>query len=309
MAISVFGRNRYADPEARLISDKLFYVIMSATLLFGFAVNAAEVFFLADWIAGWNPVMFFIVYLVMAVAGILINAFSRNPAVSFIGYCLVVLPIGAMLALVVPSYAFGVVRSAFAVTTLLAVVFGLLAVLYPTLSGAELAVAARLLQWQAAGIVPVVVMQLLCSSLQAMDGGGKVMRIMLVAAIVKQALQAVLIPRVGVVGAPVAQCAMYFVAATAAAFVYRKRTGSAFIARKTFAKTALAGVIMVIAEKAVTLADISPWAKLAAAAVTAIAAYIGVLLAVCALKPRFRRENNTNEETRRHCRDARHIDD
>lgn len=185
----------------------------------------------------------------------------------------------------------------------------LLAVLYPTLSGAELAVAARLLQWQAAGIVPVVVMQLLCSSLQAMDGGGKVMRIMLVAAIVKQALQAVLIPRVGVVGAPVAQCAMYFVAATAAAFVYRKRTGSAFIARKTFAKTALAGVIMVIAEKAVTLADISPWAKLAAAAVTAIAAYSGVLLAVGALKPRFRRENNTNEETRRHCRDARHIDD
>lgn len=131
MAISVFGRNRYADPEARLISDKLFYVIMSATLLFGFAVNAAEVFFLADWIAGWNPVVFFIVYLVMAVAGILINAFSRNPAVSFIGYCLVVLPIGAMLALVVPSYAFDVVRSAFAVTTLLAVVFGLLAVLYP----------------------------------------------------------------------------------------------------------------------------------------------------------------------------------
>ena len=131
MAISVFGRNRYADPEARLISDKLFYVIMSATLLFGFAVNAAEVFFLADRIAGWNPVVFFIVYLVMAVAGILINAFSRNPAVSFIGYCLVVLPIGAMLALVVPSYAFGVVRSAFAVTTLLAVVFGLLAVLYP----------------------------------------------------------------------------------------------------------------------------------------------------------------------------------
>ena len=131
MAISVFGRNRYADPEARLISDKLFYVVMSATLLFGFAVNAAEVFFLADWIAGWNPVVFFIVYLVMAVAGILINAFSRNPAVSFIGYCLVVLPIGAMLALVVPSYAFDVVRSAFAVTTLLAVVFGLLAVLYP----------------------------------------------------------------------------------------------------------------------------------------------------------------------------------
>ena len=66
---------------------------------------------------------------------------------------------------------------------------------------------------------------------------------------------------------------------------------------------------MVIAEKAVTLADISPWAKLAAAAVTAIAAYSGVLLAVGALKPRFRRENNTNEETRRHCRDARHIDD
>lgn len=138
MATSIFGKDRYLQSDGEIISDKKFYLIVSAVLLFGFAVNVFEVLFLADYIfafvsSGANIVWFYVIYFVAAVAGICINAFSRKPALSFAGYCLVVLPVGAVLALAVPQYSFGVVRSAFVVTALLAAVFGLLAVLYPNL--------------------------------------------------------------------------------------------------------------------------------------------------------------------------------
>ena len=137
MAFNAFRRNRFANIQgAKIISDKAFYLVIAAVLFFGFAVNAVEVFFFAeaifDFVAtGANLVWFFVGYVVMGLVGICINVFSRNPAISFLGYCLVVLPIGAILALVVPSYSFGVVRSAFFVTVILSAVFGLFAILYP----------------------------------------------------------------------------------------------------------------------------------------------------------------------------------
>ena len=137
------------------------------------------------------------------------------------------------------------------------------------------------------------------------------MRCLLCAAVVKQALQAALILRVGVVGAPIAQTAMYAVAVALAALAYRTETGRAFIDLTTIAKTALAGVIMVAAEAAVSLADLGTWAKLATAAATGIAAYGGVLALVGAVDlGALSRENITDEEQRKaHCRRARHIDD
>lgn len=131
MALSVFKNKNQGGQPARVISDRAYYLIIAATLFFGFAVNAAEVWFLSDYFITWNPTVFFIVYFVSAVAGILLNAFSRNPVLSFIGYCLVILPLGAALTLVVPYYSFNVVRSAFLVTALLTGAFILLAILYP----------------------------------------------------------------------------------------------------------------------------------------------------------------------------------
>lgn len=137
MATSIFNKDRFNNIQnAKIISDKAFYLVVAAVLFFGFAVNALEVFFLADIIfdfvnTGANIIWFYVIYFVLAIAGVCINAFSRKPPLSFIGYCLVVMPIGAVLALAVPEYSFGVVRSAFLVTALLTAVFGLLAVLYP----------------------------------------------------------------------------------------------------------------------------------------------------------------------------------
>ena len=59
------------------------------------------------------------------------NVFSQNPAISFIGYLLVVAPIGMALSLVVPATNISVVRSAVLATLLLSAIFLILAIAYP----------------------------------------------------------------------------------------------------------------------------------------------------------------------------------
>lgn len=131
MALS-FSNKRYEDVgDAKILSDRTFYFVMALTLMFGFGVNALEVWLLAEYFAGWNVWVFFIVYLVMAIGGVCLNIFSRNPVLSFLGYCMVVLPVGAALSLTVPAYLFATVQSAFTVTLLLAAAFALMAVLWP----------------------------------------------------------------------------------------------------------------------------------------------------------------------------------
>ncbi|MBO5328258.1 MAG: US12 family protein [Clostridia bacterium] len=115
----------------RIISDKTYYLTIAATLFFGFLINAIEVIFFADQIRQINPVVFFIIYFVGALGGVLLNVFSTKPALSFIGYLLVVLPLGMLLSLIVPQASFSAVRSAFLVTTFLTVIFGVLAIVYP----------------------------------------------------------------------------------------------------------------------------------------------------------------------------------
>lgn len=128
---NVFSKDRYNDPDGKVVTDKTFYLVMSATLLFGFLVNALEVAFMTEIFLSWNPVVFFIVYAVMAFSGVLINAFSRNPIVSFIGYCLVILPLGALLSIVVPAYSSSTVLSAFIATSLITAAMTLFAAIKP----------------------------------------------------------------------------------------------------------------------------------------------------------------------------------
>lgn len=125
-----FSQRRFSA-EGRIISDRAFYLAIGGFLLFGFLINALEVIFLADFFAGWNPLVFVIVYFVMALSGCIINLVSRNPALNFVGYCLVVLPLGAVLAIALPAYSMQTVTSAFLVATFLALFMIIIALVYP----------------------------------------------------------------------------------------------------------------------------------------------------------------------------------
>ncbi|MBE7089000.1 MAG: hypothetical protein E7370_05775 [Clostridiales bacterium] len=128
MALNV---NRKVLPDVKYLSDKAFYAVIGATLLLGFAINAIEVTFFAQYFATWNPMVFFIVYFVSAIVGVCLNVFSQKPAISFIGYLLVVAPIGMALSLVVPATSIAIVRSAVLATVLLSAIFIILAIAYP----------------------------------------------------------------------------------------------------------------------------------------------------------------------------------
>ena len=117
--------------EGRALSDGVFYLLIGAALLFGFFVNALEVMFLTDFFLSWNPTVFLIVYLVMVIVGCIMSVWSRNPVISFIGYCMVVLPLGAVLSIYLPAFTYKTITSAFLVTTFLSLFMIILALVYP----------------------------------------------------------------------------------------------------------------------------------------------------------------------------------
>lgn len=130
MSHSIF-KKRY-ESEGKIISDRTFYLVLAATLFFGFAVNVLEVTVMTEFILTWNPLVFFITYIFMLFAGVLINIVSRNPVVSFIGYCMVVLPLGALLSITLPAYAPTTVLSAFGATALVSAAMIILAIVRPS---------------------------------------------------------------------------------------------------------------------------------------------------------------------------------
>lgn len=86
------------------LSNRQYNVTIGLLLLWGFVVNAVMCIFFADVFMAINPIALLIGYFVAAVAGICMSRFSNNPVVSFIGYNLVVLPIGAVLSVVLQGY-------------------------------------------------------------------------------------------------------------------------------------------------------------------------------------------------------------
>lgn len=125
------GFNIKYGNEGLALSDRTFYLSIGLFLLLGFGVNALEVVFLAEFFASWNALAFLIVYMVMVIVGCIMSVVSRNPVLNFIGYCMVVLPIGAVLSLYLPAQAHGTIVSAFMVTTFLSLFMIIFALVYP----------------------------------------------------------------------------------------------------------------------------------------------------------------------------------
>ena len=96
---SVFSRT---SSSGKLLSPAVYNLMIGVTLLWGFLAN----FFIvksvpAESIMAFGHIPFFIGVLVCALAGAWIFNRSDNPAVSFFGYNLVVLPFGLLLNVVI----------------------------------------------------------------------------------------------------------------------------------------------------------------------------------------------------------------
>lgn len=137
-SLSVFS----ARKEERLnsgvgdqISVRRFNAVMLLTLLWGFLVNTVMVYYFAipimRLLSGVSPLWIFIGYFVLAIAGIAISARSTNPWISFLGYNLLVLPIGVLLCLILPGIPVAIVTKALLLTGIVTATMTLLGLVAP----------------------------------------------------------------------------------------------------------------------------------------------------------------------------------
>lgn len=105
------------------LSSRAYNLVLGGTLAWGFLVNAVICLFFSEEVFSLPAPVLLIGYLICAVVGVTMSARSKSPAVSFIGYNLVVLPLGAVLTVLVSAYDADVVLLTVLITS--AVVLGI----------------------------------------------------------------------------------------------------------------------------------------------------------------------------------------
>lgn len=128
---------RLESGEADRLSARTYNLALTGLLAYGLLLNAVIVYYFAyplmNALQGVSPWLLLVGYLVPTFLGIFLAAKSQNPAVSFVGYNLVVLPIGIMLSLVIPGLPAGVVVKAMALTGMVTVTMALISLVRPQL--------------------------------------------------------------------------------------------------------------------------------------------------------------------------------
>ena len=125
-----YEQDRLNNDSAEILSTKLFNLVLGGCILYGILLNMLIVILFEDAFAWIDPLSFLIAYFVLCGTGVHI-AKSVKPWTSFLGYNLIVLPIGALLATVLPMYAITEIQLSIIITTIVVAVMIALATLYP----------------------------------------------------------------------------------------------------------------------------------------------------------------------------------
>lgn len=129
------ARLKASYANANILSARAYNLTLGGIVFYGIFVNYLMCLIFGDMLKGINPIIFLIGYLVSCIAGIVISATSNNPAISFLGYNLIVIPIGMVISSVITSYGLNssIVRDAFLYTALITGCMIVLAALKPQL--------------------------------------------------------------------------------------------------------------------------------------------------------------------------------
>lgn len=85
------------------LSANVYNLILGACVLYGILMNIVLVLTCTDFVLGMNPIVLIIGYFISCIAGSLISR-SGNPALSFVGYNLIAVPVGLLLTACIPGY-------------------------------------------------------------------------------------------------------------------------------------------------------------------------------------------------------------
>lgn len=135
------GGNDYQQEYYRpadTISHEMYNLIIGGVLMYGFLVNCFMTAFLGDSIMSFvytNPIAFFVSYIVMVIAGVFMVKKSDNPAISFVGYNLIVVPLGMVIASTLTLYGMAgystTITYAFAITAGVTLLMMFVSSIYP----------------------------------------------------------------------------------------------------------------------------------------------------------------------------------
>ena len=120
-------RNR----ESNELSIRAYNIVIGLILLWGFLINIIMCVCCTEIFMQWNPVAILIGYFVIAIAGIFLSKSSRNAFVSFIGYNMVVVPVGVILSIFLVDYDQISVMNALATTAAITLLMILLGSIFP----------------------------------------------------------------------------------------------------------------------------------------------------------------------------------
>ena len=113
------------------LSLRAYNLTIGLVLLWGFVVNLLMCKFCTKTFMNWNFTAVVIGYFIVAIAGMLINRFSDNPFISFIGYNMVVLPVGVVLSIALTEYDKISIMNALLTTTVVTLIMIVLAIIIP----------------------------------------------------------------------------------------------------------------------------------------------------------------------------------
>lgn len=129
-----YQQNTYIQRDE--ISSQTYNMIIGATLLYGFVINMIMVACCADFAMSMDPIAFTIAYFAMALIGGFMVHKSDSPVISFIGYNLIVIPMGLCLTVIITAYSMAgyssTIITAFAITTIVTLIMMGLGAMFPT---------------------------------------------------------------------------------------------------------------------------------------------------------------------------------
>lgn len=124
-------RRNYVGMEHEIMSDRAYNITIEVVLLWGFLVNILMCKCFTETFMAWNFVAVIIGYFVVAIIGIIMSNVSDNPIISFIGYNLVVLPVGVVLSIALTEYDQISIMNALLITAAVTILMIVLSSIYP----------------------------------------------------------------------------------------------------------------------------------------------------------------------------------
>lgn len=86
------------------MKKKNYNIALSLFTIYGFLINAIQYLFLKDFFFNLNPIVFLIAYIVLGFGGIIVSNSSTSAIGAFIGYNMLIAPLGGMLSCALHSW-------------------------------------------------------------------------------------------------------------------------------------------------------------------------------------------------------------